>query len=313
MQIRAIGPAGYIAIYPQSELIDKINELDITLYDQLTYYDKMYLHNEGNQYLDYFYNLAQNPPVGFNPIDVLPPLIKHLRTTGDFEFVQLLINYLINNINVTWQEISDSFLSPYPEIDNLSTDINPEDITYDNPLTIQSLPTLTSFLNNFPKNGSSGNYSQMPASDVYNLVGGTLLNSYNSDPNTYANACSIRGSRALLYSNIQIPILRYNGLQRTQKGGDLKNYILDAVSFNKFMIDKFGETVNKLEGTDANNPQQILNFLSGKNGVYVIINNEPSQAGYSGHVDLIINGNCIGNEYLRPRGGVKSIKIWVLN
>jgi hypothetical protein len=171
-----------------------------------------------------------------------------------------LIDYLINNIDVSWNEIYESFFSPYPEIENLFTVINPDDITYDTQLTIQSLPTLASFISSFPKNGSNGNYTQMPASDVYNLVGGSLLESYNINPNAYANACSIRGSRGLLYSNIQIPILNYNGSQRTQKGADLKNYILDAISFNKFMKDKFGETANKLEGTATNDPQQVLNF-----------------------------------------------------
>jgi hypothetical protein len=231
------------------------------------------------------------------------------------EFSEWAINHLINNSNLTWNDIFESFLRPYPEIETY-IDINPNDITYDSPLTIQNLPTLASFTNNFPKKGSNGNYSQMSASDVYSLAGGSLLESYNTNPSSYSNACSIRGSRGLLYSNIQIPVLKYNGTQRTQKGGDLKNYILDAVSFNKYMIDKFGDTNFKLEGIAANDPEQAMNFLSGKNGIYVIINNNSSPtngAGYSGHVDLILNGNCVGNEYLRPKGGVKSIRIWVLN
>lgn len=233
-------------------------------------------------------------------------------TTTSKNLIKNLINYILQNPNISWDEIYESFFSPYPETGNF-IDINPDEITYETPLIPQPLPSLTSFTNNFPKIGTSGNFTQMPASDVYNLVRGTLLNSYNNSPNAYSNACSIRGSRGLLYSNIQIPVLNYNGSQRTQKGGDLKNYILDAKSFNKFMIDKFGETSNKLEGTAANNPQQVLDFLSGKNGIYVIINNNPSLAGYTGHVDLIINGNCIGNEYLQPTGGIKSIRIWSLN
>jgi len=111
-------------------------------------------------------------------------------------------------------------------------------------------------------------------------------------------------------------VLNYNASQRTLKGSDLKNYILDAMSFNKFIIDKFGDTTYKLEGAAANDPTQVMNLLNGKNGIYVIINNNSSPtsgAGYSGHVDLILNGNCLGNEYLGPRGGVKSIRIWVLN
>ncbi len=34
---------------------------------------------------------------------------------------------------------------------------------------------------------------------------------------------------------------------------------------------------------------------------------------YSGHVDLILNGKPVGDAYTRPTGGVKSIRVWVLN
>ncbi len=264
----------------------------------------------------YFFNNANSLWISSQSDQIQQSIINYLVANGfstqSRDFINELIIYLIQNQTVSWTEIHESFFSPYPEAENF-IDVNPNDLTYETPLTLQSLPTLASFTDNFPKNGSSGNYTQMPASNVYDLVGGSLLNSYISNPNAYANACSIRGSRGLLYSNIQIPVLNYNGSQRTQKGEDLKNYILDAKSFNKFMIDKFGETTDKLEGVSANNPQQVLDFLSGKNGIYVIINNNPSLAGYTGHVDLIINGNCIGNEYLQPVGGIKSIRIWSLD
>lgn len=41
----------------------------------------------------------------------------------------------------------------------------------------------------------------------------------------------------------------------------------------------------------------ITNLLKGKNGIYVIINNSHNKVGYSGHVDAIINGLCIGGSY----------------
>jgi hypothetical protein len=127
----------------------------------------------------------------------------------------------------------------------------------------------------------------------------------------------MRGSRAILYSGINIPVLRIGSSQRTEKGSDNKNYILDAVSFNKFMLDKFGDTPHKLEGADANNPQKVADLLKNKNGIYVIINNNsstpPNGAGYSGHVDLMLNGKSLGGAYTTPTGGVKSIRVWVLN
>lgn len=242
-------------------------------------------------------------------------ILLNLSSLEKIEKMDELADYMTLNPSVLWNDINESYFSPYPEIENF-IDINPDNITYETPLTSQNLPSLASFKNNFPKNGTNGNYTQMSPTDVYNLVGGSLLNSFNNNPNNYSNGCTVRGSRGLLYSNIQIPVLIYSGSQRTQKGGDLKNYILDAKSFNKFMIDKFGDTTHKLEGAAANDPTQVMNLLSGKNGIYVIINNNSSPtngAGYSGHVDLILNGNCIGNEYLGPTGGVKSIRIWTLN
>lgn len=56
----------------------------------------------------------------------------------------------------------------------------------------------------------------------------------------------------------------------------------------------------------------MVDFLKDKNGIYVIINSRHTQAGYSGHVDAIIDGECISNAYATPSGGVKSIAVWEL-
>lgn len=177
-----------------------------------------------------------------------------------------------------------------------------------------ALPSLEDFTNSFPKYGTPGNYTHMPSAEVYKLVGGSLLNSHNNDTNgSYQNACSIRGSRGLLYSGLEIPVLIYNDSQRTQKGADLKNYVLDATSFNRYMIETFGDTPDRLEGEAANDSQQVSDLLNAKNGIYVLINNSPAEAEYSGHVDLILNGKCIGGEFVDPPGGVKSMRIWVLS
>lgn len=73
----------------------------------------------------------------------------------------------------------------------------------------------------------------------------------------------------------------------------------------------FGNPTYKLEGTDVNDPNKVANFLKGKTGIYVIVNNNSNTAGYTGHVDLIQNGHIPGgaNAYNVP-GGIKSIRIW---
>lgn len=63
----------------------------------------------------------------------------------------------------------------------------------------------------------------------------------------------------------------------------------------------------------ANNKTEIAKLLKGKNGIYVIVNNDGTTAGYTGHADLIENGYVIGGANTSPKGGVKSIRIWILN
>ena len=240
-------------------------------------------------------------------------LFENFDSNEEFEYYYSLIEIFINDMNIDRNLIADWFLNS-PDFIEPDLGINPEDITYDEQLTQQDLPSLNDFVDNFPKLGTTGNYTEMPTSQVYQLVGGSLLTSHQNNPSAYSNACSIRGSRGLLYSGIDIPVLNYPGVgQRTQKGGDNENYILDAVSFDKFMRDKFGDATYELTGSDANDPVQVANLLNDKNGIYVIINSSHSQAGYSGHVDAIIDGDCVSNAYTTPNGGVASIRIWELN
>lgn len=239
-----------------------------------------------------------------------------LSKAGGIAFGSWAINYLSQNQDLPFSTFHNWFFKQ-AEYTGGEDAIDPSQITYEQPVQQIALPSLSSFETAFPKEGTNGNYTQMDASDVYQLVGGSLYQSHLNNPDQYSNACSIRGSRALLYSGITIPVLKYGASgQRTQKGGDNKNYILDAVSFNRFMIDKFGDSPHKLTGADANDPQKVADLLKDKNGIYVIINNDGSAttgAGYSGHVDLILNGECIGGALTNPNGGVKSIRIWVLN
>jgi hypothetical protein len=44
-----------------------------------------------------------------------------------------------------------------------------------------------------------------------------------------------------------------------------------------------------------------------------ILLSNATYAGYSGHCEAIINGSTISGAYTSPTGGVKSIRIWLLN
>ena len=52
----------------------------------------------------------------------------------------------------------------------------------------------------------------------------------------------------------------------------------------------------------------MANLLKDKNGTYVIINNDQTQAGYSGHVDGIINEICIGGAYTVTSGALNQLE-----
>ncbi len=217
---------------------------------------------------------------------------------------------IVKEANISIQEYNNWFEGVTEGYDGEA--IDPNDLEYETPLTQEQLPSLNDWLSHFPK---ISNTVQMDAGSVFNLIGGDLLLARNTNLSNFRNACAIRGSRGLLYSGVSIPILKYGNppKQATMKGSDNKNYILSALNFNKFMIDKFGDTPDKLIGSDANDPVKVANFLKGKNGIYVIVNAQPGNAGYTGHVDAIINGRCISDAYANPNGGVSSIRVWQLN
>lgn len=216
----------------------------------------------------------------------------------------------------TWEQFENWFMGTSEGQDgNDISDLN----NVLNSLTYQqrSLPSYASFQNNFPKlywPEYPYYYQTMPASAVYSMVGGNLQSLYNNDPQTYRNACAVRISLALNKLGIIIP---NNAITRqgASAGGVPQYYFLQAIGINDFMIKTFGDTTVKLEGTDANDKTKIAALLKGKNGIYVIVNNDgtTSGAGYSGHTDLIKNGYVIGGANTSPKGGVKSIRIWILN
>lgn len=88
----------------------------------------------------------------------------------------------------------------------------------------QTLPTWNNMFANYPKDA---NGNDMPAPQVYSLVGGQVLSMYNSNPNAYANACALRVSRALNYSSVTIP----NITNHTFQGSDGKYYFLSSAQF----------------------------------------------------------------------------------
>lgn len=233
-------------------------------------------------------------------------------TSSSLDLVRWAIDYLRTNPSVTMAQIQNWFMKP-----SEGKDGNYDAAFWENPnldLPQQNLPSMQNFLYAFPKIQNGNVISNMPSTQVYQLVGGSILSNHASGNVNYQNACSIRGSRALNYAGASIPVVHQNGVQKTEKGGDNENYILSAKAFNKYMNKTSGPPTYRLTFADiGGNLDNIANFLQGKNGIYTIINRSSGLAGYSGHVDIIINGQCLGGANANPPGGVEYIEIWELN
>ncbi|MBI4945231.1 MAG: hypothetical protein HY840_02385 [Bacteroidetes bacterium] len=160
------------------------------------------------------------------------------------------------------------------------------------------LPSWSSMSTNYPKNSEGGD---MPASDVYEMVGGQIYNMYLSDPSSYANACALRVSYALNKSGVSIP-----DASGTFTGGDGGNYFLSASKLNSWMTSYFGSPNLSVRSN-------FESSLQGNQGIYIMIPNYPGKFGASGHATLFDGSNAIGNHnYYNATGGVYQINLWIL-
>jgi hypothetical protein len=277
-------------------------------------------------YYRFIRNLVQSPDPAENAkaewIDDNPDVKEGLQKWFDednwmtypqkVDFSRWVIDYLINNPDISWDEIENWFFDKSEGKDGEYDEEFWEDPELD--FQDKDLPTLIDFFNAFPKIDNGDTVQNLPSSEVYELVGGSLLTNHESGNPNYQNACAIRGSRALNYAGVPIPVVHQDGQQKTEKGSDNKNYILAAKAFNIYMRKTFGPPTHRLTSEDiGGDPSKIADFLKGKTGIYTIINTAPGTAGYGGHVDIIIDGKCLGGANTNPNGGVAYIEIWELN
>ena len=233
-------------------------------------------------------------------------VVKAKYSNEAVAFVQYWLEYLMGGPNITAKEFRNYFM----------TDTEGEDGTYDatfwdNPGVIyqqETLPSLAAFVSAFPKKtNTDGTISYMPANEVYNLVGGVMWQNYSNGIAGWRNACAIRASRALNYSGKPIGNAASSNIYQ---GGDGKNYIVQAKAFNTYMQKKFGNPTYTLNAAQINNdPQKIVDFLKGKNGIYSMVT---SAGTFSGHADLLLNGTCLSGTATNNVANVSYIHIWEL-
>jgi len=171
----------------------------------------------------------------------------------------------------------------------------------------QNLPTWANMNSNYPKDASGGD---LPGPQVYSLVGGAVLNLYNSNPSKFQNGCALRVSRALNYSGVTIPAIS----GQTWKGSDNKNYFLSSAHLYNFMKKTFGSGNIILNQSDGGTlGQSFQDKLSGNKGIYIMEASYPARFGALGHATLF-NGSIGvgGHTYFNAPGGVNKITLWKL-
>ena len=240
-------------------------------------------------------------------------------------FLSWAVDFKNSNPNTSWTQFQNWFMGDSEGQDG-EYDLASEIAFQQQQFQKHSLPSMTSYENAFPSNPNATypNYYRdaAPNYEVYNnYVGGRLKQLFNQNGgniigNPYRNACAVRQSFTHNKLGIMIPF------QHNDHKGDYNwNYILTASKMGVFLEGTYGPPTHKLIGTDANDLKKIGDFLKGKTGIYLVINNDPSKntgAGYTGHTDMIKNGYVSGGANVTNssgqivRGGIKYIYIWEL-
>ncbi|WP_026750255.1 T6SS effector amidase Tae4 family protein [Sediminibacterium sp. C3] len=248
-------------------------------------------------------------------VNVVYDFIIENGNLNSYSLINELIEWIISDPSATPDDLKYFLTIPEPE-DGLF-----DSFYWNDPnLIFQKipLPTLHQFLEYFPKIiNSTGNIEPMRSDSVYALVGGVLGDKYGQ-PN-YKNACAIRASWAFNQIKIfnQYPFRIPNGVGNTEKGANDLSYILSAKAFNSYMNTKFGAPTKQILGTDINSNRVILNtFLKNlrTNNIHGIFSLVTKGGSYTGHVDLLLHGICVGG-YNIPAdlSLIEKIEIWELD
>lgn len=313
-----IDPSGYVydPNLPPSTDIEYLNAVHASNYwEQLTY-SGIYGAKEW---------ASQNPELYCSILDNYLNHYSATNNTNNLQFANWAINFFMQNPNISWTQFQNWFMGESEGQDG-EYDLASEIAFQQQQFQKHSLPSMTSYENAFPSNPNATypNYYRdaAPNYEVYNnYVGGRLKQLFNQNGgniigNPYRNACAVRQSFTHNKLGIMIPF------QHNDHKGDYNwNYILTASKMGVFLEGTYGPPTHKLIGTDANDLKKIGDFLKGKTGIYLVINNDPSKntgAGYTGHTDMIKNGYVSGGANVTNssgqivRGGIKYIYIWEL-
>ncbi len=146
---------------------------------------------------------------------------------------------------------------------------------------VATRPSFEDLLASFPTDGLGG---EMPAEEVYELIGGKVLAAHENNPEAFNNACALRVSRALNGSGVDLP----NIPGKTLTGADGRNYFYRAKDLYNWMTQSYGK---------PNISTTNYSSLSGNKGVYIMQANYPARFGAWGHATLYNMTGTVGNSY----------------
>jgi hypothetical protein len=230
-------------------------------------------------------------------------------------FAKEMINQMRQAPGATWAQFENWFMGTSEGIDGDYDASFWEDpnLTFQQ----QNLPTLSKFLNAYPKNLDGKTY--MLGKDLYPLVGDEVYQAYLDYPHLVNGSCALKVSRALNYSDIIIP-----KTPNTLKGKDGKYYFVNAKALNKWMRLTFGTDKNNpnyrnfTKNQGGNRGENFPNLVKGLKGIYSMVSPlEIKDSWASGHADLIFDQICpfkchFYDEKLQIVP-IEYIDIWILN
>lgn len=163
------------------------------------------------------------------------------------------------------------------------------------------LPDYEQFNTNYPEKDGG----LMPANEVFNLIGGKVLDLANE--HGYTNACAARGSRALVYSGLSIPHIANS----TFEGRDGKFYFLSAQKYFEWIKQAFGPASFALsQGQCKKDGSGFRAIVGQKKGLYIMIPNYPARFGASGHADIYDGNSFNGDGYFNIDGDIYRAYLW---
>ncbi len=197
--------------------------------------------------------------------------------------------------------------------EQMSYDAIAQDMNYINDINKpkypqQALPTWAKVFEGYPSvRYSDGTYGDLPATQVYEKIGGPLGDEAKRNPNSYTNACAARVSMGLINAGINIP----NIPGSTYEGAGGKFYFISAEKLYDFVTQTFAGNYTWLSGGNGPvSPSAFKSYTSGAHGLYLMRPTNPNQFKATGHATLFDGSTCMGGNHgccFSASGGVDKI------